>query len=291
MSSLINNDSGTPGIYRAKLFKVGNDYKAYIPAITSSKNPFNSDGSVRIDINPDSYPTIQWCCYYSNYKVINELAFVMFENGDMKYPVVISNSSIGQNPTSYDNDHFTDNLDGDLTGYDDESINKRREIIYDRLIEKGASVGGACAVLGMMYHEVKAFHPGVPNKTSGAIGICQWLNDQSKDNDRYDNLIRGGTWSPTNPHNPWDLETQVDFFIYEISNNGHYNEDKVSWSDITNELTTEKEITDLLWLLVRYYEIPFEAKSYEELSGNYKANYDGAKAKTIEFWNSYKQLS
>lgn len=100
--SMINNDIGAPGIFRARLIPptIDDFVRAYIPGI-SNVNPFTSDGDVNesiVEQNIENFPTVQWCCYnIESAQVINQdpVVWVMFESGDFKRPVVISYAVIG----------------------------------------------------------------------------------------------------------------------------------------------------------------------------------------------------
>lgn len=96
---LINSDSGVSGIYRAKLIQNQNseDIRAYIPGIHST-NPFDESGNLKSDVNIEMFPKIMWCSYnIESTQLSNQSgpAWVMFENGDFKRPVVVSYTVIG----------------------------------------------------------------------------------------------------------------------------------------------------------------------------------------------------
>lgn len=135
--SLINNDIGAPGIFRAKLIPptVDDFVRVYIPGI-SNMNPFKTNGDVNETIvkqHINNFPTVQWCCYnIDSTQLENQDSFVwvMFESGDFKRPVVISYAVIGgldsgttgtynDGYTTYDtsNINFEDGEIFELTGY------------------------------------------------------------------------------------------------------------------------------------------------------------------------------
>lgn len=99
--STINGDLNSNGIHRARLISTADtsNIRVYIPGI-HNENPFDKDGNLKQKYlnNLNVFPKVQWCCYNINSKDMKNIAplvWVMFENGDMKRPVVISYSVIG----------------------------------------------------------------------------------------------------------------------------------------------------------------------------------------------------
>lgn len=296
---MINSDLNVGGIYRAFIVTVGGDIRIYIPGLTSltagSNAPVNEDGTINkesYEDNKNSLPKPIWCLPNLEAKQHDEVhpCWVTFENGDSKRPIIMGflGKGIKYHASSSDTSG-ANNSSGSITsggtyiGSGTTGI-ENADYVFKKLISAGASIGGAIAVLGMLYEEGRNFDPTNVNSI-GATGICQWLGN------RLNRLKNGGKlngqdWNK--PDNYLDLGTQVNYFIFEIKNNGHGNSSKVNWDDICKEYSSETEVTNLLFKLVRYYEIPLTATSESGLSGNIKLNYEEAKRKTIEWWNIFK---
>ena len=293
---MINSDLNVGGIHRAFIVTVGGDIRIYIPGLTSliagSNAPVNEDGTINkesYEDNKNSLPKPIWCLPNLEAKQHDEVhpCWVTFENGDSKRPIIMGflgkgikyhASSSGGSVSSSGGSSSGTYIGSGTTGIEN------ADYVFKKLISAGASIGGAVAVLGMLYEEGRNFDPTNVNSI-GATGICQWLGN------RLNRLKNGGKlngqdWNK--PDNYLDLGTQVNYFIFEIKNNGHGNSSKVNWDDICKEYSSETEVTNLLFRLVRYYEIPFTATSESGLSGNIKLNYEEAKRKTIEWWNIFK---
>ena len=91
MGNLINNDSGTPGIYRAKVAHIsdGNKDVVYIPAISSLKIGNFDDLKKHKDVLPTPVFGSKFIQRWAQLKEGMKSCWVVFENGDMKYPIVI----------------------------------------------------------------------------------------------------------------------------------------------------------------------------------------------------------
>ena len=106
---LQSNNQGLSGIYRCRLIILNdNDIRAYIPGI-SNVNQYNSVEELEANLSTlaKSLPKIQWCAYNVESIDINNLdndsrgpIYIMFENGDIQRPVVLSYSIIGGGDTS-----------------------------------------------------------------------------------------------------------------------------------------------------------------------------------------------
>lgn len=293
---MINSDLNVGGIHRAFIVTVGGDIRIYIPGLTSliagSNAPVNEDGTINkesYEDNKNSLPKPIWCLPNLEAKQHDEVhpCWVTFENGDSKRPIIMGflgkgikyhASSSGGSVSSSGGSSSGTYIGPGTTGIEN------ADFVFKKLIAAGASIGGAIAVLGLLYEETRIVDPTKVNEI-GATGICQWYNG------RLTRLKNGGksngeTWNK--PDNYLDLETQVNYFIFEIKNNGHGNSSKVNWNDICKEYSSETEVTDLFFRLVRYYGIPFLATSESGIPSKLKANYEEAKRKTIEWWNIFK---
>lgn len=294
---MINSDLNVGGIHRAFIVTVGGDVRIYIPGLTSliagTGSVVNEDGTINTESyneNKETLPRPIWCLPNLEAKQHDEVhpCWVTFENGDSKRPIIMgflgkgikyhAGGSGGSGTSNGSSSGGGKYVGSGTTGIDN------ADYVFKKLILAGASIGGAVAVLGMLYEEGRNFDPTNVNPI-GATGICQWLGT------RLNRLKNGGKLNDQDwnkPDNYLDLGMQIDYFIFEIKNNGHGNSSKVNWSDICKEYTNESQVTDLLFKLVRYYEIPFSAISESQLTGNIKINYETAKNKTIEWWNIFK---
>lgn len=115
---LINKDSCMYGIYKAKLIQDENVVRAYIPGVSNIMHITDKIENTNVvvldtnevDINDEknklilyeknikSLPIVQWCAYNTQSTELQNLsdpAWVMFEAGDVKRPVVLSYDVIG----------------------------------------------------------------------------------------------------------------------------------------------------------------------------------------------------
>jgi len=96
MNSLLNNDSNSAGIYRAILLKNSKDeIVAFVPGIDHSRDKsgnFDPNAFTTTEFK-DTLPVVQWCAFNKQSCVIpdGDVSWVMFENGDTKRPVVVTN--------------------------------------------------------------------------------------------------------------------------------------------------------------------------------------------------------
>ena len=98
MSNLSSNDYQLHGLYRAKLIQdnIDNCVRAYIPGLSSMQNPFDESGNIDEESFKKirkAFPEVQWCCYTTDAAAItsiSDIAWVMFENSNINYPVVIN---------------------------------------------------------------------------------------------------------------------------------------------------------------------------------------------------------
>ena len=299
---LYNYDSAMKGIYRAILLTndTSNNARLYIPSICNNSIPcpLYSDGSLNTSVynnNINSYFQARWV--NPNLSQLSSASgpvacWVIFENGNINYPVIIAYFSnvVLTGALSFSSGAPGNTYSGGVLE------NANAMAIFNRLIWNGASIGGACALLGMIFGE-SSYDPTLTNSI-GAIGICQWLFG------RKDTLINGGPvgikyWSK--PTNYLDLNTQVDYLVYELKYRGTYK--APTWDEISKEYNNENDILDLLYRLVRYFEIPFGSEDPNYLSTEEKLaaaalsdskleleyeNYKNRKTEAITCWNILK---
>ena len=111
MAGLQSNSKGAAGIYRALVINATDtDVKIYIPALHRDQMPFKLDGNGKISGLLDSeqgnvfttafgttlnmkfqdYPNAQICCWIGRSELkVGDSVWVVFENGDIEYPIVI----------------------------------------------------------------------------------------------------------------------------------------------------------------------------------------------------------
>ena len=290
--SLYNYDSAMKGIYRAILLTndTSNNARLYIPSICNNSIPcpLYSDGSLNTSVynnNINSYFQARWV--NPNLSQLSSASgpvacWVIFENGNINYPVIVAYFS---NAVLTGSLSFSSGAPGNT--YSGGTIdNANAMIIFNRLIWHGASIGGACAVLAMMYSENHSFDPNSDPNVAGAIGICQWTGT------RKTALQAKSNWQT--------LEVQTDFFVEEIKAGVNESQYHVTWDDITKTYTDNdiNEMKDLLFRLKRYYEIPWTWNSrdqvkniYEERWGEwyyYEDNMIDAENKLVYYWNQLK---
>lgn len=307
-NSLINSDTGVNGIFRCKLILDDNgiDVRAFIPGI-SNINPFNSNGSLdleKFNTYKIFFPKIQWCCYNIESKeFINQdpLCWCMFENGDFKRPVVISYAVIGGATNVGDNSNDITpnnnsihtsgesvdiNMDRSPAGSDN-SIDDETTYIFNKLIAMGASVGGASAIIGTMWGESsRTMSPTMVEPSTKALGLGQWLGN------RKTTLINGGKvgsayWEK--PTNPYDIDTQIEYYVFELKYLGRYN--SPTWNDLCKPINSEAEVRNTVFSIIRYFETPFTYNSPSELKTNnptmYNNYYIPCITKAITYFTNY----
>lgn len=130
-NNLMNYNSGISGIYRAKLIIEDSDIRVYVPSLHSI-NPFDENGVLKSDYNKYMFPQALWCAYnLESIDPANQVgpAWVMFENGNIIRPVILSYTVIGGGNSSSTNgnnqdDYSTDSpiqtvitIDGDTKYY------------------------------------------------------------------------------------------------------------------------------------------------------------------------------
>lgn len=285
---LYNYDSAMKGIYRAILLTndTSNNARLYIPSICNNSIPcpLYSDGSLNTSVynnNINSYFQARWV--NPNLSQLSSASgpvacWVIFENGNINYPVIIAYFSnvVLTGALSFSSGAPGNTYSGGVL----EDANAMA--IFNRLIWHGASIGGACALLGMIHEESK-WDPTLENSI-GAVGLCQWYAETRKGPLINGGEVGGKSWPK--PTNYKDLNTQVDYMVLELQ---YANIPKSpTWDEICKEYNNINDILDLMWRLVRYFEVPFDVNSKSELSGVYLINYENAEKECIKAWNILK---
>lgn len=204
---LLNSDSGTPGIYRAKLIKddVNNEIRAFIPGIHNFN--FNVDSTSNkiddsvLDEYKTSLPIVQWCAYNKQSCQLENIkghAWVMFENGDSKRPVVLAYDFIGGS--------------GSNTAVNGSVGNAAADEIYKILISLGISMAGACGILGNIKNEC-GFDINQLGDNNRAHGLCQWRDDNAA-GDRWTPLMN---WCKENNLDYMSIEGQTKYIVEELN--------------------------------------------------------------------------
>jgi len=127
----MNYNSGISGIYRAKLIIEDSDIRVYVPSLHSI-NPFDENGVLKSNYNKYMFPQALWCAYnLESIDPANQVgpAWVMFENGNIIRPVILSYTVIGGGNSSSTNgnnqeDYDAPIIDVELIVSDSELINK-----------------------------------------------------------------------------------------------------------------------------------------------------------------------
>ncbi len=78
--------------------------------------------------------------------------------------------------------------------------------IFNSLIAAGASIAGACGVMGNLYAETTTFNPEAGKPDGNRKGIAQW------DNSRWEMLKKRAGNS-----DPWSLDVQINFLLWELN--------------------------------------------------------------------------
>ena len=261
-SGIINNGMMMAGIYRAKIIKESaneHNVRVYIPSI-NNVNPLNSDGTLNEEIYnkyKDSFPLASFCAY--NKESTTQFddsypAWVMFENGDINYPVLMSYTVVSGGSGTSTGSFTTAN-----TG------NPNADAIYNALRQAGVSLAGAVAILGNIKNECN-FDPNCIGDNGTSYGICQWHNE------RWENLKK---YASENNGDPSSIEIQVGFLVKELQN-GY----KDLWDALCNAEDNEQSAMELAKKFCSEFERPADIPGQSEQRAN------NAK----EFYPLYKQF-
>ena len=138
--------------------------------------------------------------------------------------------------------------------------------IIDFLYSKGVPVAGISAIMGNIQREC-SFNIACRN-SSNHIGICQWDWNVRGAELRKLAEQRGVTWEE-------DLNVQLDFMWYELTNKSTYS--KVY--DVIMNATDEEDLEYAVWYFDRYYEVAILGNDFEtgKESNSCKTRYNYAK--------------
>ena len=120
------------------------------------------------------------------------------------------------------------------------SGNANADYIFKTLVENGASVAGACGVLGNIESESN-FNPCVVGDNGTSYGICQWHNE------RWTNLKK---WGLSYGLSYVTLQTQVLFLIHEL---------KTQYKQLWNQICTasgQSGASDAAFAMCVHFERP-----------------------------------
>lgn len=209
-NKLLSNNQAFNGIYRGRLLqKSPIDIRVFVPGIYNSQIK-ESDLERMIDC----FPKIQWCAY--NLESIdmenqdnngNGPAMIMFENGDLQRPVVLSYVVIGGGDSSDGYYDENGNWVGGTYSGTGSTGNSNADYIFNELIKAGASIAGASGVLANIDAE-SGFSTALNSGDNGkASGIAQWHPD------RWANLE---SYCSSKGLDSKSIEGQTAFLIHEL---------------------------------------------------------------------------
>lgn len=276
---LMNQDFMSGGLYRAFIIK-RSDSRVFIPGLCD-KNILDSNGDISNEEFEKVKKTLPLALYNSPEieKLLDDKptpCFVAFENGNMKRPIVMAYfgkgvksvpGSGGSASGSYNpgNNKYVGN---GTTG------NENGDYIFKKLIEAGASIGGACAVLGNIFIE-SAFDPIADNGSHR--GIVQWDYNHNNQSGRWYLLKK---WCDNNNYsNKYDtIEAQTAYLIYDLQTEATWmsKTNNQGWNNICKDIVTEEEIKNLTDSIRLNYERCGEQGT------------QGRRDKAIDFWNIFK---
>lgn len=220
---MINSDMNNGGIYRAFILGVSNEVRIYIPALFNNFKdcPINSDGSLNMEVYnkcKEFYPIPIWCLPNIEAKQYDEVhpCWVTFENGNVNKPIIMGflGNGIKYHAGSSGG---TDSSGGIISPGGGTYVgtgttgNDNGDYIFKALIAAGASIAGACGVLGNLYVE-SSFVTSADNGSHR--GIAQW-DYYSDGNGRWNSLKK---WCQTNNLDPESIEGQTQYLIYDLHN-------------------------------------------------------------------------
>ena len=283
---MINSDLNVGGIYRAFIVTVGGDVRIYIPGLTSliagSNAPVNEDGTINKESYEDNKNSLSkpiWCLPNLEAKQHDEVhpCWVTFENGDSKRPIIMgflgkgikysagaNGGSAGGSYNPGNNKYVGDGTTGNDNG----------DYIFKKLIEAGASIGGACAVLGNIVIE-SSFDPIADNGSHR--GIAQWDYNHNNQSGRWYLLKK---WCDNNNYsNKYNtIEAQTAYLIYDLQTEATWmsKTNNQGWNNICKDIVTEEEIKNLTDSIRLHYERCGEQGT------------QGRRDKAIDFWNIFK---
>lgn len=236
---LMSNDYMTGGVYRAFIIKK-DEARVYIPGLLN-KNILDSNN----DISNADFEKIKKALpkpLYNSKEIENLLddkptpCFVSFENGNMKRPIVLGyfGNGVKSVPGSSSNDSGYSNSQGGTYNGTGTTGSDNGDYVFNKLIEAGASIAGACGVLGNLYAESTTFDP--KEQYMGHVGIAQW------DVSRFTTLK---LYCGSQSLDPYSIEGQTAFLIDELKNDSDWKQrskkrtNLEGWNNISKNEETE----------------------------------------------------
>ena len=202
MSKLISSDVATAGVWRALIVKsvAQGTYSVYIPALHKAEMPFKNienpmeglletdeqgkftSGNLHMSLN--DYPIANSCVWQARTLLqTGECVWVMFENGDVNYPVILgqvgSNIALtwdvaslmaGSGSGSSSNIEYT----GDNASY-----------VFQRLIEAKFPNSAACGILANMEAESGIRPDNLQNSYETSLGYTDQSYTEAVDSGEY----------------------------------------------------------------------------------------------------------
>ncbi len=236
---LMSNDYMTGGVYRAFIIKK-DEARVYIPGLLN-KNILDSNN----DISNADFEKIKKALpkpLYNSKEIENLLddkptpCFVSFENGNMKRPIVLGyfGNGVKSVPGSSSYNSGYSNSQGGTYNGTGTTGSDNGDYVFNKLIEAGASIAGACGVLGNLYAESTTFDP--KEQYMGHVGIAQW------DVSRFTTLK---LYCGSQSLDPYSIEGQTAFLIDELKNDSDWKQrskkrtNLEGWNNISKNEETE----------------------------------------------------
>lgn len=281
---MINSDANNGGIYRAYIMADSSDIRIYIPGLFNDKDecPININGTLNMEVFQkckDIYPKPLWCIPNLEAKQHEQVhpCWVTFENGDSKRPIIMGFLGKGIKYSAGSNGGFPGgsyNPGNRKYVGDGTTGNENGDYIFKKLIEAGASIGGACAVLGNLVIE-SSFDPIADNGSHR--GIAQWDYNHNNQSGRWYLLKK---WCDNNNYsNKYDtIEAQTAYLIYDLQTEATWmsKTNNQGWNNVCKDIVTEEEIKNLTDSIRLNYERCGEQGT------------QGRRDKAIDFWNIFK---
>ncbi len=145
---------------------------------------------------------------------------------------------------------------------------------WNILRRNGYSAAATAGILGSLQAESGLNPTILQNGVGPGTGIAQWENPG-----RWPNLV---TWAKNSAKNPWTIEAQVGFLIYELEGG-----ETTTFSILSNRyggLTKFKNATDVRWAVDAFY-WSFERGSIHRMDVRY-----AAAQKFYNQWKDYKEV-
>lgn len=203
MPNLVSCDVATSGIWRALIVKEISQgvYSVYIPSLHKGEMPFKNienpkEGLFEYDENGkfteatlhmsiNDYPKANSCVWMGRTPISSgDTVWVMFENGDINYPVIMG--QIGSNVADMLNANGATGGSSDAT-----YTGNNEDYVFQRLVGAGYNNAAACGILANLQAESGVSPNNMQNSYENSNKYGKKYTDESYTSDVNNNVING----------------------------------------------------------------------------------------------------